>query len=174
MHPTCEPPMVILRGGRREGGSDVFDGGYRISRRGELIVDGKQRGSITYGQAFEVDPNGGPARPIESILVDGLSISLRYDASVGRRLVHIPHLKELVILTADSFRSSFARRYLISAFDSQIYNHPLFEKGADPRKQPFFAQADWVTSQGSKIYLNMRGGYRIERFVHQFGLSARH
>jgi len=157
-----EPPMVILRGGRREGTSYVFEGGYRISRRGELLVDGKQRGSIPYGQVFEVDSNGGPARPIDHILIDGLNISLRYDASVGRRLVHIPHLNELIILSADTFRSSFARRYLLSSFDSKVYNHPLFAKGADPRKQPFFAQADWVTSQGSKIYLNMRGGYRIE------------
>ena len=29
---NAEPPMVILRGGRREGGSYVFDGGYRISQ----------------------------------------------------------------------------------------------------------------------------------------------
>ncbi len=157
-----EPPMVILRGGRREGASYVFDGGYRISRRGELLLDGNQRGLVSYGQVFEVDPNGGPARPIDSILIDGLNISLRYDASVGRRLVHIPHLNEVIILSADTFRSSFARRYLLSAFDSKVYSHPLFERGADPRKQPFFAQADWVTSQGSKIYLNMRGGYRIE------------
>jgi hypothetical protein len=154
--------MKIIRGGRREGTSYVFDGGYRLNRRGDLLVDGAQKGIISYGQVFEVDPQGGPARAVDSVSIDGLKIALKYNSSVGRRLVHIPHLNELIILSADTFRSSFARRYLLSRFDSEVYEHPLFAKGADPRKQPFFAQADWVTSQGSKIFLNMRGGYRIE------------
>ena len=157
-----EPPMKIIRGGRREGTSYVFDGGYRLNRRGDLLVDGAQKGIISYGQVFEVDPQGGPARAVDSVSIDGLKIALKYNSSVGRRLVHIPHLNELIILSADTFRSSFARRYLLSRFVSEVYEHPLFAKGADPRKQPFFAQADWVTSQGSKIFLNMRGGYRIE------------
>jgi undecaprenyl-diphosphooligosaccharide--protein glycosyltransferase len=157
-----EPPMMILRGGRREGSSYVFNGGYRLNQRGELIVDGAQKGMISYGQAFVVDPQGGPAQSIESIAVDGLQISLQYNPTVGRRIIHVPHHNELIIISADTFRSSFARRYLLSRFDEKVYQHPLFEKGVNPRKQPFFTQADWITSQGSKIVLNMRGGYKIE------------
>ena len=49
--------MLILRGGRREGSSYVFDGGYRLNQRGDLLVDGgEQKGMISYGQAFEIDP----------------------------------------------------------------------------------------------------------------------
>lgn len=162
-----EPPMLILRGGRREGTSYVFDGGYRINQRGDLLVDGNQRGMITYGQAFEVDPQGGPASAVESFSVDGLRLALKYDPTVGRRIIHVPHLNELIIVSADTFRSSFARRYLLSRFDEEVYAHPHFAKGADPRKQPFFTQADWVTSRGSKIILNMRGGYKIEADLSQ-------
>jgi undecaprenyl-diphosphooligosaccharide--protein glycosyltransferase len=157
-----EPPMMILKGGRREGSSYAFDGGYRLNQRGELIVDGAQRGMISYGQAFSVDPKGGPAQPIESISLDGLRISLQYNPTVGRRIIHVPHHNDLIIISADTFRSSFARRYLLSRFDDNVYQHPLFETGANPRKQPFFTQADWITSNGSKIVLNMRGGYKIE------------
>jgi undecaprenyl-diphosphooligosaccharide--protein glycosyltransferase len=157
-----EPPMMILRGGRREGSSYAFDGGYRLNQRGELIVDGNQKGMISYGQAFAVDPQGGPAQPIESISLDGLRISLQYNPTVGRRIIHVPHHNDLIIISADTFRSSFARRYLLSRFDDNVYQHPLFETGANPRKQPFFTQADWITSNGSKIVLNMRGGYKIE------------
>ena len=157
-----EPPMLILRGGRREGFSYVFDGGYRLNQRGDLLVDGPQKGVVAYGQAFEVDPQGGPAQAINSIKVDGLRVVLKQDPAVGRRIIHVPHLNELIIVSADTYRSSFARRYLLSRFDAEVYAHPLFAKGADPRKQPFFTQADWVTSQGPKIILNMRGGYKIE------------
>ncbi len=162
-----EPPMMILRGGRREGSSYVFDGGYRLNQRGDLLVDGVQKGMVSYGQAFEIDPLGGPAQSIESILIDGLRVALKYDSTVGRRIIHVPHLNELIIVSADTFRSSFARRYLLSRFDAQVYSHPLFARGADPRKQPFFTQADWITSQGAKITLHMRGGYKIEADLSQ-------
>ena len=162
-----EPPMTILRGGRREGSSYAFNGGYRLNRRGDLLIEGTQNGMISYGQAFEIDPLGGPARMVDSVSVDGLTVGLKNDPAVGRRLIHIPHLNELIIMSADTFRSSFARRYLLSRFNEDVYTHPLFEKGADPRKQPFFTQADWVTSQGSKIILNMRGGYKIEADLSQ-------
>ena len=162
-----EPPMKILRGGRREGTSYAFNGGYRLNRRGDLLIEGAQNGMISYGQAFEIDPLGGPARMVDSVSVDGLTVGLKNNPAVGRRLVHIPHLNELIIMSADTFRSSFARRYLLSRFNEEVYTHPLFEKGADPRKQPFFTQADWVTSQGSKIILNMRGGYKIEADLSQ-------
>jgi len=157
-----EPPMMILRGGHREGGAYVFENGYRIDRRGYLIVDSQNQGAISYGQAYEVDEKGGPAKIIQALDIDGLSIPLRNDATIGRRILFLPQRGDLVILSADTFRSSFARRFLLNQFDANAYSHPSFALGANPRKQPFFTQADWVTSQGSKIFLNMRGGYKIE------------
>ena len=53
--------MVILRSGRREGSSYVFENGYRLSQRGDLIMERPQKGVVSYGQAFEIDPQGGPA-----------------------------------------------------------------------------------------------------------------
>jgi hypothetical protein len=70
--------------------------------------------------------------------------------------------KEVVILSPETFRSTFAKRFLLDRFDSKAYNHPLFEKGAFPRNQPFMAQADWVRQSGKILSLNMRGGYRID------------
>ena len=157
-----EPPMMILRGGRRQGSSYIFENGYRLDRRGYLIVNTESQGAISYGQAFEVDETGGPAKIISSINLDGLNIPLRSDPANGRRILFLPNRGDLVILSADTYRSSFARRFLLNRFDQKAYDHPIFEEGANPRKQPFFTQADWVTSQGSKIMLNMRGGYRIE------------
>jgi hypothetical protein len=154
--------MMILRGGRRQGSSYVFENGYRIDKRGYLIVNAESKGAITYGQAFEIDESGGPAKIISSINLDGLNIPLRSDPANGRRILFLPKRGDLVILSADTYRSSFARRFLLNRFDQKAYDHPIFEEGANPRKQPFFTQADWVTSQGSKIMLNMRGGYRIE------------
>ncbi len=159
-----EPPMMVLKRGERQGSSYVFDGGYRLNDRGELLIDhGGQKGRIAYGQSFEIDPSGGPARVVDKISVDGLNLSLKSDPTQGRRLVFVPHLRQLVILSADTFRSSFARRYLINRFDAQAYAHPLFEHGADPRKQPYFMQADAVTGQSAdQLVLHMGGGYRIE------------
>ena len=82
-----EPPMLILRGGRREGSSYVFNGGYRLNQRGDLLVDGVQKGMISYGQAFEIDPQGGPAKTIDSLMIDGMRIAMKYDPTVGRRTI---------------------------------------------------------------------------------------
>ena len=157
-----EPPMMILRNGQRVGGAFVFEGGYRLDRNGYLLVDGDQQGAISYGQAFEVNESGGPAKLINSFEVEGLNIPLRNDPTNGRRILILPKRGDLVIMSADTFRSSFARRFLLNNFEPKAYDHPAFVEGANPRKQPFFTQADWVTSQGSKIFLNMRGGYKIE------------
>ena len=35
--------MVILRSGRREGSSYVFENGYRLSQRGDLIMERPQK-----------------------------------------------------------------------------------------------------------------------------------
>jgi len=157
-----EPPMMILRNGRREGTSYVFDGGYRLDRSGYLRVDSPQSGVISYGQAFQIDESGGRASQISTISLDGLQLALRQDPTNGRRILFLPQRGDLVIMSADTFRSGFARRFLLDRFDANAYEHPKFAEGANPRKQPFFTQADWVSSQGSVLLLNMRGGYKIE------------
>ena len=88
-----EPPMMILRNGRREGASYVFDGGYRLDRSGYLRVESPQSGVITYGQAFQIDESGGAASLISSVSLDGLKIALRNDPTNGRRILFLPNVE---------------------------------------------------------------------------------
>ncbi len=157
-----EPPMLILRNGRREGSSLAFDGGYRLDRRGFLRLDGEKSGIIQYGQILSVKDNGQPANPVDFIEFNGLKIPSKIEPTAARRLLFIPNKKELVILSPKTFRSTFAQRFLLDQFDSNAYNHSLFEKGPFPRNQPYMAQADWVTQSGQTLTLNMRGGYSIQ------------
>ncbi len=157
-----DPPMMILRNGRREGNSFAFDGGYRVDRRGYLRIDGEKSGVIPYGQILSVSNDGKPARQVNFIEFNGLRIPSNVDSSAARRLLFIKEKNEIVILSPQTFRSTFAQRFLLDRFDLSSYNHPLFEQGPFPRKQPYMAQADWVTQSGQTLTLNMRGGYRIE------------
>ncbi len=159
---TQDPPMMILKNGRREGSSIAFEGGYRLDRRGFLRVEGKKSGTIPYGQILEVFGDGLPSKQANSISWAGLNIPSNVDPLAARRLLFIHEFGELVILSPETFRSSFARRFLLDRFDQSVYKHPLFEKGPFPPKQPYMAQADWVTQSGQTLSLNMRGGYRIE------------
>ncbi len=157
-----DPPMMILKNGRREGSSLVFDGGYRLDRRGLLRMEGKKSGIIPYGQIFEVNGNGLPCNQVNSISWRGLSIPANVDPLAARRILFIHELGELVILSPETFRSSFAKRFLLDNFDEKVYRHSLFEKGPFPVNSPYMAQADWVTQSGQTLTLNMRGGYRID------------
>jgi dolichyl-diphosphooligosaccharide--protein glycosyltransferase/undecaprenyl-diphosphooligosaccharide--protein glycosyltransferase len=157
-----EPPMVILKNGRREGSSVIFDENYRFDKRGNLLVSGNKSGVIPYGQILEVSVKGGSAYPVSSILFEELNIPVNPSPNAARRLLFIKEEKEFVILSPSTFRSTFAKRFLLDKFDSHSYNHPLFPKSIFPKKQPYMAQADWVTQSGQTLILNMRGGYRIE------------
>ena len=157
-----EPPMVILKNGRREGSSVIFDENYRFDKRGNLRVSGNKSGVIPYGQILEVSVNGGSAYPVNSILFEGLNIPANPSPNAARRLLFIKEEKEFVILSPATFRSTFAKRFLLDNFDSSSYKHPLFPKSIFPKKQPYMAQADWVSQSGQTLSLNMRGGYRIE------------
>jgi dolichyl-diphosphooligosaccharide--protein glycosyltransferase/undecaprenyl-diphosphooligosaccharide--protein glycosyltransferase len=157
-----DPPMMILKNGRREGSSLVFDGGYRLDRRGLLRMEGKNSGIIPYGQIFEVNGNGLPSKQVNSISWGGLNIPANVDPLAARRILFIHEKGELVILSPETFRSSFAKRFLLDKFDQQVYGHPLFEKSPFPVNSPYMAQADWVTQSGQTLTLNMRGGYRID------------
>ena len=157
-----EPPMKILRNGRREGTSIAFDGGYRLDRRGNLRFEGDRSGVISYGQLWNVRDDLQPAKMANSIAMDGLEIAANPNSLSSRRLLFVEGRNDLVILSAHIFHSTFAKRFLLDRFDSKAFSHSSFEKGALPIRQPYMAQADWVTSQGSKIILSMRGGYKIE------------
>jgi len=160
-----DPPMMILRNGRRQGSSIVFNNGYRLDRRGFLRVEGERSGTIPYGQVLEVTDNGKPALPIEAIEFNGVRIPVNNDTTATRRLLFVKNQGELAILSPETFRSTFAQRFLLDRFDQKAYQHPLFEKGPFPRNQPYMAQADWITQSGQTLSLNMRGGYRIDADV---------
>ena len=160
-----DPPMMILRNGRRQGSSIVFNNGYRLDRRGFLRVEGERSGTVPYGQVLEVTDNGKPALPIEAIEFNGVRIPVNNDPTATRRLLFVKNQGELAILSPETFRSTFAQRFLLDRFDQKAYQHPLFEKGPFPRNQPYMAQADWITQSGQTLSLNMRGGYRIDADV---------
>jgi len=157
-----EPPMTILRNGRREGASIGFDGGFRLDRRGDLRVGGEQGGVLPYNQILKTGGSGERPQIIQELEFDGLRIPASTRPEASSRLLFVEEKKELVIMSAATFRSTFARRFLLDRFDQKAYEHPLFEKGANPVSQPFMVQADWVTGNSSKISLHLRGGYTIE------------
>jgi hypothetical protein len=125
-------------------------------------MDGQSGGVISYGQLLEVQNDGKPAKMVDLLELDGLKIPASPDSSAARRLLFIKEKSELVILSPETYRSTFAQRFLLDRFDEKAYLHPVFERGPFPRNQPYMAQADWVTQSGTTLSLNMRGGYRID------------
>ena len=90
---------------------------------------GQQNGVIPYGQIFEVSNDGQPAKLIQSINFDGLIIPSNSDSLASRRLVFIKELQELVVLSPETYRSDFARRFLLDQFDKKAYQHNQFARG---------------------------------------------
>ena len=81
-----EPPMMILRGGRRQGSSYVFENGYRIDNRDILLSMLRIRGQYPTGKLLKWMRVVSPAKIISSINLDGLNIPLRSDPANGRRI----------------------------------------------------------------------------------------
>ena len=156
------PPMTILRNARREGSSIIFDGGFRLNRRGELMVAGANSGKIPYNSFLQTQGDGNRPQRIENLAFEGLSIRLTGSPSATYQLLYVSETRELVILSAATARSTFARRFLLDRFDLTAYKHPLFEKGANPVRQPFMVQAEWVNGNSSNLTLYMRGNNKIE------------
>ena len=156
------PPVTILRNGRREGSSIVFDGGFRIDRRGQLRVEKPSSGIIPYNLFLGTNGDGETPQPIEILEFDGLTIPVSANPSSTYKLLYVKETKEIVILSSSASRSTFARRFLLDRFDLQTFKHPDFEKGANPVRQPFMVQADWVSGNPGKLNLHMRGNYKIE------------
>ena len=153
--------MSILRDARREGNSLVFANGFRLDRRGKLRTK-DQKSIAPYGSISIVGAPGEPAKIVDALAVDGLRIPSNPERSSSQRLLYLPEQRELIILSADTYRSTLAKRFLLDRFDPEVYSHPSFASAADLKRQSYMTQADWVTSSGSKVTLNMRGGYKIE------------
>lgn len=166
---SMEPPMKILRNGRREGFSFNFDEGFRFDQKGYLRVEGDQSGIITYSQLWQVSGNPGEsARIVQAINADGFRIVSNPDSRSSRALIYIEKTKDLIILSSSALNSTFAKRFLLDKFDANAFSHPEFENGVNPVRQPFITQADWVTSIPNGISLHMRGGYKIDANLKNF------
>ena len=158
-----EPPMKILRNGRREGFSFNFDEGFRFDQQGNLRLEGQQSGVIPYSQLWVTSGDvGDSAKIVRSINADGFTIINKPASRSSRALLYVEKTKELVLLSSTALNSTFAKRFLLDKFDKDAFNHPIFEKGVNPVRQPFMTQADWISSNPNGVTLNMRGGYRVE------------
>ncbi|MAH26159.1 MAG: hypothetical protein CMI19_04310 [Opitutae bacterium] len=164
-----EPPMKVLRNGRREGFAFKFDEGFRFDQQGNLRLEADQSGVVPYAQLWSTSGVAGDsARIVPSISVDGFQIISKPDSRSSRALLYVEKTKDLVILSSVALNSTFAKRFLLDKFDEQVFAHPIFEKGVNPVRQPFMTQADWVSSLPNGVSLNMRGGYRVDANLQTF------
>ena len=154
-------PITFLRDARREGNSLVFANGFRLDRRGILRTK-SQTSAAPYRDIHVADASGKPARVVDSIEVDGLRIPANPDRTSPQRLLYLPMERDLLILSSEVSRSTLAKRFLLDRYDPEAYAHPSFATAADLRRSGYMTQADWLTSAGGKVTLNMRGGYKIE------------
>jgi hypothetical protein len=160
-----ETPMTILRNGKRQGNSLIFDGGHRMDRKGVVkLLDGEKSFVLPYGKMLAVDEDGQPAETVDQIDADGLRIPASLSRGVNRVAVFVKNKNELILLSSKTYRSTFAKRFLLDQFDASAYEHPLFAQSANPRNSPFFLKADGiqVLNGGTKILLQAGGGYQIE------------
>ena len=155
------PPMTILRNARREGSSIVFDEGFRLDRRGELRVEGPNSGRIPYHSVLQTAGDGKPPIRVQNLTFEGLSVPVNGIPSGGFQLLFVSETNDLVILSPSTARSTFARRFLLDRFDLESFQHPKFAQGANPVRQPFMVQAEWVRGNSSNLELHMRGNYKI-------------
>jgi len=156
-----DPPMIILRNGKRQGNSVVFDGGHRMDEVGVLhyaFSPDKER-PIPYARFLEVNEDGQPAEKAIGMEIKGLQIVASSKGGVGRTLIFVRKSSDLVILSAEISRSDFAKRFFLDQFDWKVYQHPLFVSAAAPRKDPFVGRAESVrfSSDRQKVILSVRG-----------------
>ena len=91
---------------------------------------------------------------IESINVDGLrGCFKKYDPSVGRRIIHVPHLNELIIISADTFRSSFARRYFFQNLMQKFIPTLYSTKEQIPGNNLFLRRLTGLRAMVQKLFL---------------------
>ncbi len=160
-----ELPMKILRNGRHQGNSLLFEEGHRMDRNGVLkIMDAEKSFVLPYGKMLTVDEEGQPAETVEQVEVDGLRIKANTSKGVNRVVVFVRNLNELIILSPKTYRSTFAKRFILDQFDGSAYRNPLFAQAANPRSSPFFLKADGVQilDGGTRIILQAGGGYQVD------------
>jgi len=157
--------MKILRNGRRQKNTLFFEGGHRMDRNGVLkLVDAEKSFVLPYGKMMTVGEDGQPAETVDQIDVDGLPIPANLSKGINRVVVFVKNKNELIILSPKTYRSTFAKRFILDRFDATAYGNPLFAQSANPRSSPFFLKADGVQilNGGTKIVLRAGGGYQIE------------
>ena len=101
-------------------------------------MDGANSGRIPYNTFLQTQGDGNRPQRIENLSFEGLSIRLTCSPAATYQLLYVSETRELVILSATTARSTFARRFLLDRFDLTAYKHPLFEKGANPVRQPLW------------------------------------
>ena len=107
-----------------------------MDRKGVLkIIDAGNSFVLPYEKMLTVD--GQPAETVERIEIDGLSIQANTSKGVIRVVVFVENLNELIILSPKTYRSTFAKRFILDQFDSTAYRNPLFAESANPRNSPF-------------------------------------
>ena len=122
-----EPPMKILRNGRKEGFSFNFDEGFRFDQQGNLRLEGQQSGVIPYSQLWVTSGiTGDSARIVRSIDAGGFQILSKPDSRASRAILYVEKTKELVLLSSSALNSTFAKRFLLDKFDEDAFNHPIF------------------------------------------------
>jgi hypothetical protein len=159
-----DPPMIILRNGRRQVNSVVFDGGHRMDESGVLHYafspdKGSKGRPIPYARFLEVDEDGQPAEKAKGMEIEDLQVVASPKGGVGRTLIFVRNTSDLVILSPEISRSDFAKRFFLDQFDWEVYKHPLFVSAAAPRKDPFVGRAESVrfSSDRQKVILSVRG-----------------
>lgn len=156
-----DPPMTILRNGKRQGNSVVFDGGHRLDRSGALhvAVTPDKKTPVPYTRFLVVDKDGEPAEKTDGIEVEGLKVSSSSKGGGGRTLIFVRETFDLVILSAEVARSDFAKRFFLDQFDLDVYQNPLFASSANPRKAPFMGRAERVQflNGGKEVHLAVQG-----------------
>jgi hypothetical protein len=160
-----ETPMTILRNGRRQGNYLVFDGGHRMDRNGVVkLLDADKFFALPYGKMMVVAEDGQPAISVDQIDIEGVRFSAGLSNGGNRVAVFVRNKNDLIILSPRTYRSTFAKRFIIDRFDASAYENPLFAQAANPRSSPFFLKADAVQifNGGTKIILRAGGGYQIE------------
>ena len=136
-----------------------------MDRTGVLkIMDAEKSFVLPYGKMLTVNEDGQPAKTVEQVEVDGLRIQASTSKGVNRVVVFVENLNELIILSPKTYRSTFAKRFILDRFDAVAYRNPLFAQAANPRNSPFFLKADGVQilDGGTKIILRAGGGYQVE------------
>ena len=160
-----ETPMTILRNGRRQGNYLVFDGGHRMDRKGEVrLLDADKSFILPYSKMMVVGEDGQPATTVDQIDVEGVRFSADLSKGVNRVAVFVRNKNDLMILSPKTYRSTFAKRFILDRFDASAYENPLFTQAANPRSSPFFLKADGVQilNGGNEIVLRAGGGYQIK------------